>query len=222
MAEPHTHELGAFSLGTPAHVCRWRLAGRSLLLANRHLRAFARRIVNDKPVSPELVAWAKQHIEWTLADGSHEHPDGVLMLIIDDAGAAAMTVGPYLPLAHSTARHLIGRACSAAREQEQTDVAPEVLFVHTDGALYAAAAPDAGLGGCANLVVQLASTLGIPVTFESDLLDDLMEGSLEADGIFLASDEHGIVPASDCSNGVSERFAASYRRLFESARSKAR
>ena len=43
----------------------------------------------------ELVAWAKQHIEWTLGDGAAANPDGVLMMIVDTEGRAAMSVGPY-------------------------------------------------------------------------------------------------------------------------------
>ena len=70
-----------FALGTPALVCRWRLADRTLPLENRHLRALSRRVVDDAPVSPQLVAWAKQHIEWTLGSGASRYPDGVLMVI---------------------------------------------------------------------------------------------------------------------------------------------
>ena len=93
MADTRHHEMEGFSLGTPALVCRWRLAAGTLLLGNRHIRALARRIVNGRPITPELVAWSKQHIEWTLAEGSVENPDGVLLLIVDENGAAAMTVG---------------------------------------------------------------------------------------------------------------------------------
>ena len=60
MADTRHHEMDGFSLGTPALVCRWRLAAGMLLLGNRHIRALARRIVNGRPITPELVAWAKQ------------------------------------------------------------------------------------------------------------------------------------------------------------------
>ena len=83
---------GAFQLGKPELVCRWRLAGARLPLENRHLRALGRRHVNSGEMDKALVAWAKQHIEWTLADGGALHPDGVLMLIVDESGRAAMTV----------------------------------------------------------------------------------------------------------------------------------
>lgn len=206
-----------FSLGTPALVCRWRLAAGTLLLANRHMRALARRFVNGHRISPELVAWAKQHIEWTLAEGSFEHPDGVLMLIVDHNGAAAMTVGPYEPLEQRHTRALIARAQGAAQERDETDVAPEVLFALSDGDLLVGMAPDAAPGGCASLVLQLASTLGIPAVFSPDLLDDLLDDQVDAEGVFLASDEHGIVCASDCSDQLCRQFEASYERLFHLA-----
>ena len=91
-----------FALGTPALVCRWRLADRTLPLENRHLRALSRRVVDDAPVSSQLVAWAKQHIEWTLAEGAAACPDGTLMLVVDevsrDGAAREMVdiVDPYL------------------------------------------------------------------------------------------------------------------------------
>ena len=109
-------EMRNFKLGTPALVCRWRLASGRLPLENRHLRALSRRVLDDEPVSPQLVAWAKQHVEWTLREGSAENPNGVLMLIVDEEGQAAMTVGPYEPLATMTASGLVDRATAAQQE----------------------------------------------------------------------------------------------------------
>ena len=83
-----------FTLGTPELVCRWRLSSCALPLENRHLRALKGRTLPGGMVSTELVAWAKQHIEWTLTDGAADHPDGVLMIVVDDHGRAAMSVGP--------------------------------------------------------------------------------------------------------------------------------
>ncbi|MBQ6522242.1 MAG: hypothetical protein IJI15_05395, partial [Atopobiaceae bacterium] len=76
---------------------------------------------------------------------------------------------------------------------------------------------DAVRSGAASLVLQLAQTLGISATFRPDLADLLADGALEADEVFLASDEHGVVPASDRTGAQSERFSASYQRLFEKA-----
>lgn len=222
MPDNQNLEMDNFTLGTPALVCRWRLAAGTLLLENRHMRALARRIVNGRPISPELVAWAKQHVEWTLAEGSFEYPDGVLMLIVDEAGAAAMTVGPYEPLAKRFTRALASRARNAAREQDETDVAPEVLFASADGRLLAGVAADAVPCGCMSLVLQLSATLGIPVEYYPDLLESLGNGTLEVEGLFLASDEHGIVMANDCSDKMCERFEVSYKRLFDSAHNKRR
>ena len=103
-------QMEDFTLGRPALVCRWRLADRALPLENRHLRALGGRTVDGTPVSTQLVAWAKQHIEWTLSDGAARYPDGVLMVIVDEEGRAAMSVGPYEPLAVTTTSALAERA----------------------------------------------------------------------------------------------------------------
>ena len=108
-----TAEMRDFKLGTPALVCRWRLASGRLPLENRHLRALSRRVLDDEPVSPQLIAWAKQHVEWTLREGSAENPNGVLMLIVDEEGQAAMTVGPYEPLAATSNGYSTDRNGSA-------------------------------------------------------------------------------------------------------------
>ena len=112
-------EMKDFKLGKPALVCRWRLASGRLPLENRHLRALGRRSVNQAPVSTQLIAWAKQHIEWTLRDGSATNPDGVLMLIIDDGGQAAMTVGPYEGLSNADSGTLFARAINAGAEADE-------------------------------------------------------------------------------------------------------
>ena len=121
-------QMDGFVLGRPALVCRWRLAHRELPLENRHLRALGRRMANGAQVSRQLVAWAKQHIEWTLADGSAQYPDGVLMIIVDERGQAAMTVGPFEPLAVATTSSLAERAAHASVEAGETGVAPETLW----------------------------------------------------------------------------------------------
>ena len=40
-------EMRNFKLGTPALVCRWRLASGRLPLENRHLRALSRRVLDS-------------------------------------------------------------------------------------------------------------------------------------------------------------------------------
>ena len=138
-------EMRNFKLGTPALVCRWRLASGRLPLENRHLRALSRRVLDDEPVSAQLIAWAKQHVEWTLREGSAENPNGVLMLIVDEEGQAAMTVGPYEPLAAMTASGLVDRATAAQQEADETSVAPETLWAVRDGCLVAGVAPGQSL-----------------------------------------------------------------------------
>ena len=153
-----------FTLGAPALVCRWRLANRTLPLENRHLRALSRRRVSGVPVSAQLVAWAKQHIEWTLGGGAARHPDGVLMVVVDECGHAAMTVGPYEPLPATGALDLAERARQAALEAATSGVAPEALWVVRGDSLVCGSSADLPASGTASLVRDLARTLGIGVS----------------------------------------------------------
>lgn len=205
-----------FELGTPALVCRWRLAGGSLPLENRHLRALSARQVAGRPVADELIAWAKQHVEWTLADGAAAagEPDGVLMVVLDDAGRAAMSVGPYEAPADRGLDALATRALTARDEAAQTGVAPETLWAWRDGGLAVGLEEGSVASGATSLVFDLATTLKIAVRYESRL-DALVDGADEA---LLVSDEHGVVAADGRGGEHAQRLADAYARLLERAR----
>lgn len=208
-----------FMLGAPALVCRWRLAGGRLPLENRHLRALGARTLGTERVSTGLVAWAKQQVEWSLASGAAEHPDGVLMLIVDGEGQAAMTVGPYEPLAKTTFAALVDRARDAAAEGRATGIAPETLWGFR-GPLLVCGAPSVGpRSGAATLVGDLACTLGMRVEHCASLVDDPSQLA-RLDEAFLVSDEHGVVVASDCAQERSARFAQGYERLLAHERAR--
>ena len=215
MPDNQNLEMDNFTLGTPALVCRWRLAAGTLLLENRHMRALARRIVNGRPISPELVAWAKQHVEWTLAEGSFEYPDGVLMLIVDTEGRAAMTVGPFEELADASLAALALRAANAQAEAEQTGVAPETLWLARGDVLLWDPGDGCAASGAASLVGQLAQTLGLGVARREGLAHDALVGALEFDEAFLVSDEYGVVPAADAQGQHGKRMREGYQRLLE-------
>lgn len=217
-AEKNDMQMDDFKLGRPALVCRWRLCARSLPIENRHLRALGNRRVKDVPVSPQLVAWAKQHIEWTLYEGALRCPDGVLMVVVDDEGRAAMTVGPYEPLAVTTVSALAERALGAAREASRTGVAPETLWVVRDERLVWGGDPEWRPSGAASLAADLARALGLAVSCEEDLVAAVMDGSASYDEAFLVSDEHGVVPASNAPGPKSSRLGEGWGRLLESAR----
>ena len=207
-----------FVLGDPALVCRWRLASAKLPLETRHLKALRERTVNGARVSTQLVAWAKQHIEWTLAQGSADHPDGVLMLIVDRDGRAAMTVGPYVALEDARTPALVLRARKAQREAELTGVAPETLWVAREGALSYEPGEGCADAGCASLVLQLAQTMGLSVERREGLLDEVSAGAHAGSEVFLVSDEHGVVPATDACDAHGSRMAQAYERLLASTR----
>lgn len=181
------------TLGEPVLVCRWRLAGRHVPLLNRHMRALSQRVVDGAPLTANLLGWAKQHIEWALAEDATVAADGVLMLVVDKAGRGVMSTGAYEPLTDASAFALVDRADAARREAAETGIAPEVLCAVRDGALVVGAAQKDARSGAATFICQLAETRGHAVLFEPDGLGDVRMGA-----VALLSDEHGVQPASDC------------------------
>lgn len=204
-----------FSIGTPAIVCRWRLSNAALPLENRHLRALSRRYIDGTCVSRQLVAWAKQHIEWTLADGAYAHPSGVLMLVIDHEGRAAMTAGDYTPLANTRLSALCARATLAQKEAQETGVAPETLWAVVGDRVYWCEGEDRFISGANSLIYDLAKTLGIALTKRADLIDDVRNQDQAFDEVFLVSDEHGVVCADGYTASFSQRFSHYYQALLE-------
>ena len=193
---------GTFQLDRPALVCRWRMARRQVPLLNRHIRALSYRTVSGAPLARNLLSWAKQHVEWSLAEGDYDDPNGVLMMVVDVNGNAAMTVGAYEPLADTSSAALRARAELARAERSETGVAPEVLCVASGGALLVAADPDEQLCGSMTLVEQLATTRGYEVR-RTDA--DGVEGA-----VLLVSDEHGVVLASDAAGTADDRALADF------------
>jgi hypothetical protein len=218
MGQVSDMDMEGFELGRPALVCRWRLAHGRLPLENRHLRALSRRHLQGESVSPQLVAWAKQHIEWTLEAGSSEYPDGVLALILDEQGRAAMAAGPYVALEDTTLAGLRRRAERAAQEACRTGVAPETLWVCQGESLLWERGEECAASGVASLVEHLAQTLGVTVREQPGLRASLAAGTLCIDEAFLASDEHGIVPAADCSGSHAHKMLGAWRTLLERTR----
>lgn len=214
MAGGGVHDMSGFTLGRPALVCRWRLSGGSLVLEGRHMRALAARTVGGARLSQGLLAWARQHVEWTLKAGSAEHPDGVLMLIIDEEGQAAMTVGPYEPLARVTLSALAERAEASRVEAERTGVAPETLWLVQPDELVCGIERGVVESGAGSLIGDLARTMGMRVKRKGDLWEAASRGLVPFDEAFLVSDEHGVVAASDHGGVRSDRFVSSYARLL--------
>lgn len=206
--------MNEFKLGRPALVCRWRLANGMLPLENRHLRALAAREIGGKQVSNALVAWVKQRIEWGLDEATRECPDGVLMLVVDEAGASALSVGPYRSLSKTSANDLLLRAQSSYREAQSTKVAPEELWVVQRDALVWGSSSEFAASGASTLISDLARTLGMPVHRDEALLREAERRGFVGDEVFLVSDEHGVVPASDRGGERAAKFAKGYRKLL--------
>lgn len=120
----------------PVLVTRWRLSGGKLPLFGRHMKALAARKIDGQALSPEFLGWVKQHIEWTLQPASQAQKDGVLMLVMDVEGKAAMSLGPFEPLVkkkkgaeqNPLVPVLLLRAAQAKNEAGKTQVAPELIW----------------------------------------------------------------------------------------------
>lgn len=185
-------------------------------MTNRHLRALGARYVNGDTMSTALVAWAKQHVEWTLEDGCADYPDGVLMIVVDEQGRAAMTVGPYKPLENTDLPTLVRRARAAEEEGNETNVAPETLWAVRDDSLAWGIDSDQAPSGVATLINDLARTIGMNVIRDASLIDEVEAGDESIDEVFLVSDEHGVVPARGASGKRASKFAAGYQKLLDS------
>ena len=223
-----------FDLDRPALVCRWRMAGKRVPLLNRHIRALSRRTVQGAPLPRNLISWVKQHIEWSLAEGDYDERDGVLMLVVDVNGNAAMSVGPYAPLADVSAAGLCGRAGLAAVEAAETGVAPEALCQVDGDRLTVFQGEGALTQGALTLIEQLADTRGLAwdraglprgVMATGDTapgaaapvssLDSVVVGG---GSLFLVSDEHGIVPAEGADDPFISLCIAGYKKIFDKTR----
>lgn len=206
-----------FEIGEPVLVCRWRLSVGELPAANRHIRALSWRMLPEGRPTKQLVGWAKQHIEWTLREGSAAHPDGVLMIMVDELGRAAMAVGDYEPLEDTSLAALAARALAAREEAAETDVAPETLWVARAGSLVAGLASGEHESGASSLVADLAKTLGISVSREAGLAQEVASGEASFDEAFLVSDEHGVVCATDARGPMGKRFSDGWGRLLDAS-----
>ena len=218
-----TEELRAaqeFKADAPSLVCRWRLSGGTLPLENRHLRALGKRIVGGRAVSPHLIAWAKQHIEGTLKEGSLEHPDGVLMLVLDKNGKAAMAVGPYEALHKTSLLSLSRRAQTAQKERAETNCAPETLWIVKDRRFEVGALGKEVFSGATSLVLDLLATRKCSVSFNKDLVKEVISGEKAFDEAFLVSDEHGIVQADEAKGSVGEKLKLDLQKLYATAKGK--
>ncbi len=213
-------QLHNFHLGTPALICRWRLSAATLPLENRHLRALGKRQVQGKPVSTKLIAWAKQHLEGTLRSGAADHPDGVLMLVIDTQGQAVMSVGPYQDLLFTSEKQLVQRANEACHEAHKTGIAPETLWLVHDDVLRVGIDEQVSFSAVGSLISDLAHTLGITVIHDAELLQKVSVQQIAYDQLFLASDEYGIALGqkkndTKTQSRVAQKMYDSYQALLE-------
>ncbi len=207
MAESIPEDLFA---GEPVIEARWRLQNGALPLKNRHLRALAAR-----DVSSALVSWAHQHLEWTLAEGAMEQPNGVLILDVDAEGRAVMSIAPFEPLPPMSAALLLDRIAGT----EGDAVEPETVWTCRTGRLYVLSDEGKPLSGANSLAVDLARTLHLEPVFEGHAsVPDALGRLAPADECFLVSDEFGVVAAADHDGPMARELATCYAKLLATAK----
>lgn len=209
-------------LGEVRLCCRWRVVSGRVPLKNRHMRALGARTLGGEKLPAPLVAWVRERVEWTLGSIA-DHDDATLVLKVREGGQATLDVVEYGRPKECTANRLVACAVRGRREAEACGVSPEDLWVVSDGRLLWGLAMGAYPSGTSSLVSQLARTLGYAVTVVDDLVERVAETGIGRDKeVFLASDEHGIVAASNRNGPVAERFERSYETLLADERRKAR
>lgn len=192
--------------GEPVIEVRWRLQNAALPLKNRHFRAFEARGVTNA-----LASWARQHVEWTLAEGSMMQPNGVLVVDVDDQGRAVMAVEPYEPLPPLSAALMLDRVSG----REELAVEDEVAWTCRGGRIYVLSDAEKPLSGANSLMVDLARTLRLDPVFEGRAdVSDVLARLEPADECFLVSDEHGVVASADHDGPVAGQFASYYAKLI--------
>ena len=169
-----------------------------------------------------MLSWAKQHVEWSLAEGTYADPNGVLMLVIDVKRQRCHDRGRLRTPGLDSHDALCARAELAHAEQIETGVAPEALCCVKSGALYVAAAEGEHLCGSMTLVEQLAATRGYRVLRATPgAADDIVLSLNDLGGAHvLVSDEHGVV-VEDAGQGdsaedrsIAEFLATGVSKLF--------
>ena len=209
---------GGFELGEPALVCDGASRSGAYRFSTVISARWQRAAFRGAPVGHGLLSWAKQHVEWSLADDTTVAvpDDGVLMLVIDTAGQAAMSTGPYERLASTAREALIYRALDAHREADRTGVAPEVLAAHRAGALVLGVGAEDPLAGVASLAAQLAEARGVRIERDPALPYRALAGACVG-ALLLLSDEHGVVAAGDApdvpADDLVDLLVAGYEKL---------
>ncbi len=170
-------------------------------------------MVNGKLVSPQLIAWAKQHLEWTLESSSVEYPDGVLMIAVDKEGQAVMSTGPFEPLGELDSLALADRALEAQANLLNGGISPEILWAVSGDTIICDTQKDDFKSGMTSLVLDLIKTLKMKLEFDDMLAEKVKHGE-KFDEIFLSSDEYGIVEDSVGTHEVARTIKDHVNKLF--------
>ena len=209
-------------LGDVRFCCRWRVVSGRVPLKNRHMRALGARTLDGEKIGAPLVAWVRESVDWSLGNVAG-YDDATLVLKVHAGGRASLDVTEYRRPKERSANDLLRRAERGRREAESCGVSSEDLWVVSGGVLLWGLTMGAYACGTSSLVSQLARTLGYAVTVVDDLAAQLAETGFRPDmEVFLASDEHGVLAATDRTGTIAQRFESSYNTLLADERRKAR
>ncbi|MBQ6586189.1 MAG: hypothetical protein IJH83_05215 [Coriobacteriales bacterium] len=168
---------------------RWRMAGTTLPLYERHLRC-----LKNYGVSSPLQAWIRSRLEWTMDNLAFEHPDHVIGIRILDDDNVDVTLEPQRPApGRDCIRHILGWGIEPRDETcEGYSLGGEALVwvVQEDGSVAPCGEPRSA---CNTLVRDLITTLRFPLAPARELPDFQTEAVRDC---FVVDDEFGLLPAN--------------------------
>lgn len=167
-----------------AFILRYRVKEGKVLLFNRHIRE-----LSHFEMSPPLIAWVHERLEWAAANLLGKDTDAVLVLSVDPKAEVKVSLEETRPLPHYDKDDLLIDDDTIRGLCTGEGVWPSTVWLaQADGSLVAStkelfAAAD-------TLTEQLATTQGITVSSAPQTLIDYEQ----APAAFAVSDEFGYVP----------------------------
>ncbi len=186
---------------------RWRYANETIQLYERRLRS-----LESYGVGSALRAWIRSRLEWVSDNKLSDAPDGVIDIDIDPEGDVKIDLQESGPVPAFTLDELVwedGRLAGCT--------AGATLWVVADGSLTPLVQQ---LRASADTLTRdLAKTLGYEISERTFTCDDLglgTEGAQPPEGIelFAVDDEFGLVPCTDLSGEVTQRFVDCFDKLW--------
>ncbi|MCD8200155.1 MAG: hypothetical protein LUD25_04305 [Coriobacteriaceae bacterium] len=186
---------------------RWKYANETIQLYERRLRS-----LEAYGVGSALRAWIRSRLEWVSDNKLSDAPDGVIDIDIDPEGDVKIDLQECEPMPSFTLDELVWEddtltGCTAGA----------TLWVVVDGSL--TPLTQQLRASADTLTRDLAKTLGYEICERSFTRDELGLGAdsvepLEDIEFFAVDDEFGLVPCTDLSGEVTQKFVDCFDKLW--------